>query len=112
MPVYCYQSDKTGQIIERFFPIGEAPKVIRVKTGVARRSFAAENVGVPPPSGWPMTCFASGVNASQADELRGLLAAKGVPTEVTKDGDPVYRDSKHRKKALQARGLFDKSSYI
>jgi hypothetical protein len=112
MPTYCYQEEKTGRIIERVFPIGSAPKEINVCGKVARRSFAAENKGFPPCSGWPMTCVASGVNASQAGELREFLSRKGVPTEVTKDGDPVYRDSTHRKKALKARGLFDKSSYV
>ncbi len=76
-----------------------------------KRDFAAENAGVPAKKGWPMTCVASGVNAAQAGELRDLLEKKGVPTEVTPDGDPVYRDANHRRKALKARGLVDKQSF-
>ena len=98
MPIYCYET-KRGAIVERVFPVGKAPRAIRVGRSEATRSFASERKGFPPKSGWPMTCYASGVNASQAGELRDLLASKGVPTEVTKDGDPVYRDSTHRKKA-------------
>lgn len=112
MPVYCYQSEATGQIIERVYPIGKAPKLLRMKTGIAKRSFAAESKSFPPTKGWPMTCIASGVHASQAKELERHLADAGVPTQVTRDGDPIYRDAKHRRKALKARGLVDKSSYI
>ena len=112
MPIYCYET-RRGRIIERVFPIGKAPHVIELpRGGEATRNFSAERKGLPPTKGWPMTCYASGVNANQAGELRSLLASKGVPTEVTRDGDPVYRDATHRKKALRARGLFDKSSFI
>jgi len=106
MPAYCYEMDD-GEIIERVFPVGKAPKTL-----TARRCFAAERKGLPPSKGWPMTCVASGVNASQADELRKHFQQVGVPTEVTSDGDPIYRDAKHRKKALKARGFVDRSSFM
>jgi hypothetical protein len=40
------------------------------------------------------------------------LERKGVPTEVSADGNPIYLNAKHRKKALKARGIVDRSSYI
>lgn len=110
MPVYCYQA--AGKIIEKVFPVGQAPRSIRVGRRTARRDFGAERKSFPASKGWPLTCFASGVNANQAQELRDFLAVRGVPTEVTPDGDPVYRDARHRRKALKARGLFDKKAYI
>lgn len=110
MPTYCYE-DESGVIHERVFSMGEAPEEILVASGVARRSFRAERVGIPPTTGWPLTCVASGVNANQAQELREHLANRGCPTEVTNDGDPVYRDAQHRKKALKVRGLHDRSGY-
>lgn len=113
MPVYCYQDDR-GKIHERVFSItAQIPPVIVLKGGrKARRCYQAERKSVPSPRCWPMTCFASGVHASQADQLRDCLAKAGVPTEVTKDGDPVYRSAAHRRKALKARGFVDKSSYV
>jgi hypothetical protein len=30
---------------------------------------------------------------------------------VNKNGDPVYRDAAHRRKALRVRGMIDKQSY-
>ena len=109
MPTYCYSTKST--IYERFFPFGEAPGHIRIGNKFAKRDFQAEQVGRPSKSGWPITCYASGVNANQAQELRDCLQEAGVPTEVTKDGDPVYTSHLHRKRALKARSLHDNASF-
>lgn len=61
--------------------------------------------------GWPMECVASGVHASQAGELREHFKRHGVPTDVTHDGNPIYRDANHRKRALKCRGFVDKAAY-
>lgn len=112
MPVYCYVT-KSGKVFDRVFAIGQAPKTIMVdKNTPARRSFQHENASVQPTAGWPLTCLASGVNANQAGELRELLKRKGVPTDVTPDGDPIYRDARHRRKALKVRGFVDKQGYF
>lgn len=113
MPVYCYRGERS-QAVERVFPIGKAPDVFFEDGKRFKRDRAAEmaSISVPATSGWPMTCYASGVNANQAGELRNHLADAGVPTEVTADGDPVYRNAKHRKKALKARGMFDKAAFV
>jgi hypothetical protein len=58
-----------------------------------------------------MACVASGVQASQAGELREFFQKHGEPTEVTGDGDPVYRDANHRRRALKLRGFTDKSAF-
>ena len=113
MPLYCYETaDK--EVMERMFRMGEAPKQIVLADGrIAKRSLVAELKGQASPSAknWPLTCVASGVHPDQAGELRQTLAKAGVPTEVTKDGDPVYRSASHRRKALKARGLHDRASF-
>lgn len=76
-----------------------------------RRSYRAERAGVPAQKGWPMECIASGVNAADAQKLRDEFIRCGVPTEVTRDGDPIYTSATHRKKALKARGLIDRRSF-
>ena len=58
-----------------------------------------------------MACYASGVHADNANDLRKHLADRGVRTEITKNGDPVYTSAAHRKKALKVRGLIDKNSF-
>jgi len=111
MPMYCYEDD-CGKVHEMHFPMGVAPNSMHINGRYAIRCYAAESKGIPASKGWPMTCVASGVNAADAGKLRDYLSSKGVPTEVTRDGDPVYRDANHRRKALKARGLFDKSSFV
>ena len=111
MPTYCY-GDKQGNVVERVFPMGKAPRSITIDRCRFNRALYAEFKSVPASSSsWPMTCHASGVNPEQAGELRSLLRENGVPTDVTNDGDPVYRDKNHRKKALKVRGLVDRSSF-
>jgi len=120
MPLYCYTTDD-GETVERYFPMGGAPASVKVGDKVACRDRAAEaplcfvkGSQTPVKQGhgkWPMTCFASGVHPSQAQELRDHLKRNGVPTDVNKDGDPIYTSKEHRKKALKARGMHDKSSF-
>jgi hypothetical protein len=111
MPTYCY-STESGEVIEEFFRFGEAPKTIELfDGGIAVRDFGAEHNSRPAGSGWPLECISSGVNAEQAGELRNFYSANGCPTEVTRDGNPIYRDANHRKRALKLRGFVDRSSY-
>ena len=110
MPVYCYRS-KRGDRIERVYGMGKAPQHI-IEDGVRfDRDFRSESVGIPATMGWPMEDYASGVAPSQRKDLEKYLARKGVPTEVSKDGNPIYRDARHRRKVLKARGLHDRNSY-
>jgi hypothetical protein len=110
--MYCFTNDVIGHTLQRAYPVGQAPKKIRHEGHVWDRDYAAESVGVPPTKGWPIECLGSGVNAAQAGELRQHFKDVGVPTEVTPDGNPVYRDAGHRRKALKARGFVDKASYV
>jgi len=110
MPIFCYEKEP-GEIVERFFDVGEAPDEI-IENGVKmRRVWSVQRISVPATTGWPITCYATGVNAKDAGELRDFLKAKGVPTEVTPDGDPIYRDHAHRRRALKARGFIDRAGY-
>jgi len=115
MPIYCY-STKSGITVTVPFPLGEAPKFVTLslpggRSVGAARDFRAEQVAVPPTKGWPLECYASGVNAAQADDLRAEFKRLKIPTEVTDDGNPVYRNAQHRKRALKARGFYDRAAY-
>ena len=120
MPYYCYVLEN-GETVERHFPMGGAPTKIKVCGEIARRNRAAEGVRgnvchhIAPcrkNRGWPMEpCFASGVHASQAQELRDFYKKHGMNVEVNNDGDPIYESAVQRKKALQLRGMHDRASY-
>lgn len=108
---YAYElPDET--VVWREFPMmGEIPQTVDVDGVKAKRSYRSEVKGGKPKKGYPITCYASGVNANQAQELRDEFKRVGVPTEVTINGDPVYLDSGHRKRALKARGFFDRAAF-
>lgn len=121
---YCYRLPD-GEIVERAYKMGAAPRKVGIKgKGVAVRDFQAEGatgqmigtdnptrIAKSPGRPWPMTCVASGVHASQAQELRDHLAGCGVATEINSEGDPVYTSAAHRRKALKARGFHDRASF-
>lgn len=112
MPTYCFITED-GKTKELQCAMGDAPEHIEIGGYHAVRDFQAEHS--PRAAGgesWPMDpCFASGVNAAQAGELRKHLADRGVPTVVTSEGDPIYTSAGHRKKALAARGMHDNAGY-
>ena len=115
MPTYCYRSrDRQRKLVTRVFSVSECPESFKEKGRIFDRSRQDEwgGISVPATAGWPMECVASGVHPSQAGELRKFFTDHGCPTEVTEDGNPVYRSAAHRKKALKLRGFKDKSSYI
>jgi len=108
--IYCYET-KTGKVVERVFALGKAPKSVKVDGKVAKRSFTAEHASVPATAGWPMECYASGVHADQAGDLRKEFNRVGVKCEVSSEGNPIYTSAKHRKQCLKSRGFIDKAAY-
>jgi len=109
---YCFEDDK-GNVVEKDLDNGkEIPERITVKGKKYNRSYRAEAVGIPASAGWPMECIASGVHADQGRELGEFLNKNGVPTDISRDGNPIYRDVGHRRKALKARNFVDKDSFI
>ncbi|MBQ2628939.1 MAG: hypothetical protein IJG13_04605 [Kiritimatiellae bacterium] len=109
MAVYCFRHG--NKVVERSFPISERPKFITIGGVRYYRSIGDEGPGVPATAGWPLECVASGVAPSQAGELRKFYSDHGCPTEVTRDGNPVYRDAAHRRRALKLRGFHDRAAF-
>jgi hypothetical protein len=111
MPTYCYINED-GERRQLTYPIGRQPVNVKINGKVARRDYQAEAVGVPPATGWPIECVASGVNAEQAGELKKHFKDHGLNIPVTNDGNPVYSNPNQRRKALKCRGLVDKASFF
>lgn len=112
MPTYCFSTEE-GKTVERVFRMGMAPQTVRLDDGrVASRDYRAERIGMPARKGWPIECFASGVHADQAGELRIFFDKNGCSdVRVTNDGNPIYESASQRKRALKARGLHDRNSF-
>ncbi len=111
MLTYCYTTED-GRTEDHSFRVGEAPASVSFKDGsVAKRDYTAEHRPRKAGTGWPMTCYASGVNPNQAGELRNFYKKHGFRCDVTNSGDPVYESAGHRKAALKLRNLHDKDSF-
>jgi len=121
MALYVFETDD-GDVIERAFPMGGCPASVKVDGKIAKRNRSLEyqhafvkGTKTPVKRGhgkWPMLpCVASGVQPSQANELRDFYKQRGMNVEVNKDGDPIYTSAKQREKALKIRGMCDKNSY-
>lgn len=62
-------------------------------------------------SGWPLASDALAVHPKQVAAMRELDKKKGVPTDYTPSGRPVFRDRGHRRAYLKAYGKIDRNSY-
>jgi hypothetical protein len=54
--------------------------------------------------------IALAVHPSQVEEASSDAVRKGVPTEFTRDGRPIFESRAHRKKYFQAYGYFDRDA--
>ena len=54
--------------------------------------------------GWPMKNVALAVTSRRVKEARDSSIAKGVPTDFTKGGRPIFTDKTHYAKYLKAYG--------
>jgi hypothetical protein len=104
-----YQYRHGDDVIEEVFDMGEAPKVLRRGGKTYARDFHGEMFGGTATAGWPVVSEGSAVHPSQAQELRDFLKKKGVPTQVTPDGRPIYTSRRHMVDALRARNMHNKS---
>jgi len=111
---YAYRRPSSGEVVWHNQAVAEGwpPEKITVEGEGCPRDRRAEMHGGTPTKGWPLACYASGVHPDQAQDLRDEFKRVGVPTEVNHDGDPVYTSPTHRRKALKARGFFDRASYL
>ncbi len=113
MPLYCFKS-RQGEKIEEFFLMFEIPDFVKIGRKKFFRDIAAEWKDGPSSGNkgeWPIVCYASGVHADQAQELRDHYKKHGCQTDVTSDGDPVFRDHQHMKRALKCRGQHHNNSF-
>lgn len=110
MATYCY-TNKAGRTIEKCFPMGKAPRSIRVGFVRFRQDTAAKFAGRKHDAGsWPMLCDALGVLPSQAKEAEAHLNSVGVPTTFTREGRCVVRNNGHRNRVMEALGMHDRDA--
>jgi hypothetical protein len=108
MPTYCYS--RNGEVIEQYYPMGEAPQRVRLGRRVYERDYTAERALTRPPANWPMESDALGVHESQIEQARAESVRVGVPTDFTRDGRAILTSPGHRKRYAEAIGFFDRNA--
>ncbi len=95
--VYCYTT-KDGVTIRRNFPMGKAPKQVRVEGRRARRDFRAEGRSISTvPSNYPRESDSMGVAPSQVKEAYEASVEAGCPTQFTSEGSAIITSAQHDK---------------
>lgn len=61
-------------------------------------------------TGWPMESEALGVHPDQIEEYAKDAARKGVPTQFTEEGNPIFESRKHRYNYMKLYGYYDKDA--
>lgn len=115
MPEYCYRTN-LGVLIEREYPMGKAPKTIRIRGKVAHRDFNAEqcpkkDLWGKAPGGWPMVSHAMGVAPKRIPEQVKKAKEAGIPTNFQKTGEPILTSESHRRKYGRLVGAHDCDCY-
>lgn len=115
MPRYCYRTPDKKILIEITQTVKEMTdcggKIVLASGKVAFRDMVAEirpQQGATDPWRKGLASEAAAVHPDQIREAKKYLERKGIKTEFTPDGRPVFRSRPHRKAHLEAFHLYDK----
>lgn len=112
MPTYTYTCS-SGHSDVRMMPISKFKRRVRCSKckAWAKHDFMADHGRHRHvTSTWPRVSVAAGVAPSQAKEAYEKSVKDGVPTQFTKDGDPVFTSQNHETKYLRSIGMFNRSA--
>jgi len=109
MPFYSYVHPKSKRIYDEIFPMGKAPKFIKIEGVKCKRCLLAELASQNGlnPKNWPMKSRALAVHPSQRKEYSEFAKKHGVPTYFDEMGHPVFRTKGHRKAYAELVGATD-----
>lgn len=111
--IYCFICDNCGHTAERQMPASKSKKRIACEQcqKYMRRDLIAEHGGFRDTTAcWPMESDAAGVHPAQVAEAMEHDRRNGVPTDYTKDGNPIFTSREHRNRYCQANGLYDRNA--
>jgi hypothetical protein len=106
MPQYCFRRGE--DVVTRSFPIGRAPRAIRVQGRRYTRDLVAEHRDFRDcPGASVVVSDALGVLPSQVREFQEWYGRRGVKTEFNAQGQMVFRSRGNRNAVLKATGWRD-----
>ena len=111
--IYCYKT-ADGILVEREFPIGQAPTFVRDNRGKrAHRCYQAEHTRQDADKGqglpqWPMKSEGMGINPDQIPDAMQQAGARTHRHQYDpRTGAMVFEDRAHRKACMQDLGFHD-----
>jgi hypothetical protein len=110
MARFLYEHPTTGELFDRIFPCGQAPRSIALEDGtVCERNLGAEIAGRghDTPSCWPAKSRALAVHPTQRNQYMEFASKHGVPTHFDEMGRPVFESREHRKRYATLVGASD-----
>lgn len=121
MPDYCFtwtqrrkRMTALTDTIERPFPMGKAPRTVKVGRRLYLRDIPSEWRGKPHIACniWPRKSDTLGVLHSQTGEAAAHLASQGVPTNFTNDGTGrcIVNDQKHENAIGEVLGIHQRNA--
>ena len=115
MPIYCYRT-KDGTITERVFPIGKAPRRVKINGRFAARDLLAEHGTITGGEhGYPCESDSLGCRVDQVPEMKDFYRSHGVSVDFkSSDGrmaQLVFESPGHRRQVMKAAGVNDRNSY-
>ena len=111
MPVYSFIC-VCGKVDEIQRPMSASGKRLKCACGkLMRRNFGAEAPGRRAASDtYPHASYALGGHPDDRAKMTQDAINKNVPTEINRDGDPVFTSAGHRKKYCEAFGFYDRNA--
>lgn len=119
MPRYTFMADD-GDCFDQFYvSAANAPDEIvqNNKTYIRQLNFGSyvqvkngRDAGGKPCSTWPMESEALGVAPQDAPRAMAEDRRLGVPTDYSREGNPIFNSAKHRKQWCKAHGYHDRNA--
>lgn len=117
----CYFLDDvqvTKEMYDAYFPSKLFPTPIRyTKEEIEEMVRLGEAAEITPemkkrlPKGYPIRSMSMAVHTTQIKEAMEHDRKLGVPTNYSRNGEPIWTDAAHRKRFMKAHKLIDRNSY-
>lgn len=111
MATYVYELPD-GEFVERQYPMGKAPGVVKVRGQRAKRcSYHGKTEEARPGRGWPMISRSMAVHRRQVPELQAFLKAHNCGAKVLPDGTVQIASMNQQREFSKLRGVRNLDSY-